>query len=339
MARITKMSSGKYQAQISVQGVRKSATFKLKKQAEEWATAEHFMLDQSRMGVSGRLNEYTIMSIFMRWKEEVLPTRNGKKWDAIKLRHIMEWKGWNVRIIENLQYPMKQFRDHRLKTISNNSCNRELNLISCIFTHAQKEWDLGNFINPVKLIKRPPYDDKPRKERWSNAEVKKIYDSVDFKYGDTPTKVQDYICYALSLGVETAMRVGEICKIEKQHYFRDDGYVFLPMTKNGEEREVPLTNKAIEILDILSEGLGDRDLLMRGQNTDRLGANFRKMKMKVGLAHKHFHDSRHEAATRLSRVFTNTLELSAVTGHKRLDMLKRYYNPTGKEMRERLANL
>jgi integrase len=78
---------------------------------------------------------------------------------------------------------------------------------------------------------------------------------------------------------------------------------------------------------------------MRGQNTDRLGANFRKMKMKVGLAHKHFHDSRHEAATRLSRVFTNTLELSAVTGHKRLDMLKRYYNPTGKEMRERLANL
>ena len=63
------------------------------------------------------------------------------------------------------------------------------------------------------------------------------------------------------------------------------------------------------------------------------------MKKKVGLSHKHFHDSRHEAATRLSKVFKNTLELSAITGHKRLDILKRYYNPTGNEMRKRLQGV
>ena len=60
------------------------------------------------------------------------------------------------------------------------------------------------------------------------------------------------------------------------------------------------------------------------------------MKKEVGLSHKHFHDSRREVATRLSKVFKNTLELSAITGHKRLDILKRYYNPTGNEMRKRL---
>ena len=339
MASIRKLPSKKWQAQIRVSGINKSATFVTKREAEEWASAATFTLDKSRIGVARRINEYTCLDIFKRWEVEVLPTRNGKRWDEIKLKHIMLWEGWKVRIVDNLQSTMKDFRDYRLKTISNNSCNRELNLISSIFSHAQKEWDLGNFVNPVRLIKRPPYDDKPRKERWSNTEVKKIFDGSNLKYGDTPTKVQHYICYALALGVETAMRIGEICKIEKQHYYKEDGYVFLPMTKNGEEREVPLTNKAIEILDILSVGLKDEDLLMRGQTSDRVGANFRKMKMKVGLPHKHFHDSRHEAATRLSKVFSNTLELSAVTGHKKLDMLKRYYNPTGKEMRERLANL
>ena len=109
--------------------------------------------------------------------------------------------------------------------------------------------------------------------------------------------------------------------------------------KNGEEREVPLTDKAIEILDILCKGLGEEDFILRGQNSDSLGATFRRMKKKVGLSHKHFHDSRHEAATRLSKVFKNTLELSAITGHKRLDILKRYYNPTGNEMRKRLQGV
>ena len=100
---------------------------------------------------------------------------------------------------------------------------------------------------------------------------------------------------------ETAMRNGEICSMQKKHYFREEGYVFLPNTKNGEEREVPLTDKAIEILDILCKGLDEEDFILRGQNSDSLGATFRRMKKKVGLSHKHFHDSRHEAATRLSR--------------------------------------
>ena len=89
-------------------------------------------------------------------------------------------------------------------------------------------------------------------------------------------------------------------------------------------------------LNILSDGLEEHDLLFGGRSPDAICASFRKMKKKVGFAHKHFHDARHEAATRLSRVFNNTLELSAVTGHKKLDMLKRYYNPTGSELRKRL---
>ena len=58
---------------------------------------------------------------------------------------------------------------------------------------------------------------------------------------------------------------------------------FYPIQKT-EKREVPLTDKAIEILDILCQGLDEEDFILRGQNSDSLGANFRRMKKKVGLS-------------------------------------------------------
>nr|BDD47884.1 integrase [Burkholderiaceae bacterium] len=333
---IQKLENGTYRAQIKVNGVRKSSTFKKKAHATEWANSIKFQLDRSVSGSKARMHEYTCVDIFKRWEVEVLPTRNGKRWDKYKIARILEWKGWNVKLIDDLQSVLMDFRDYRLKFISNNSCNRELNLISSIFTHAIKEWKLAGLQNPVKLIKRPPYDEKPRKERWSDAEIAKMYKTAKLKYGDKPENKTQKICYALSLAVESAMRIGEICNMKVEHYFREEGFVHLPHTKNGTERDVPLTDKAIEILDFLIEGKEQDEYIFDGQNSNTMGVLFAKLKKKAGFEHKHFHDARHEAATRLSKVFNNTLELSAVTGHKKLDMLKRYYNPTGSELRRRL---
>jgi hypothetical protein len=40
---------------------------------------------------------------------------------------------------------------------------------------------------------------------------------------------------------------------------------------------------------------------------------------------------RHVATTRLARLHKDALELSATTGHKTLNVLKKYYNPTPEE--------
>ncbi|MEW5889792.1 MAG: hypothetical protein AB1768_12265 [Pseudomonadota bacterium] len=49
-------------------------------------------------------------------------------------------------------------------------------------------------------------------------------------------------------------------------------------------------------------------------------------------------DLRHEAASRLAEKLTNILELSSVTGHRDLRMLKRYYHPRPEELARRLAS-
>nr|EES53795.1 MAG: hypothetical protein UBAL3_48660008 [Leptospirillum ferrodiazotrophum] len=48
-----------------------------------------------------------------------------------------------------------------------------------------------------------------------------------------------------------------------------------------------------------------------------------------------FHDLRHEATSRLFEKGMNTAEVSAVTGHKTLQMLKRYTHLRAEDLAEK----
>jgi integrase len=58
-----------------------------------------------------------------------------------------------------------------------------------------------------------------------------------------------------------------------------------------------------------------------------LDAAFKRAIKRAGLLDFHFHDLRHTAITAMAEKLPNLIELSAVTGHKSLAMLKRYYHP------------
>ncbi len=58
-----------------------------------------------------------------------------------------------------------------------------------------------------------------------------------------------------------------------------------------------------------------------------LSAAIDRARIKADLGDWHFHDLRHMAITRLAEKLPNLIELSAVSGHRSLAMLKRYYHP------------
>jgi integrase len=67
-----------------------------------------------------------------------------------------------------------------------------------------------------------------------------------------------------------------------------------------------------------------------GFTKEMLSLAFREAAARAGLSIT-FHDLRHVATTRLAPLHNDILELSATTGHKTLNVLKRYYNPDPKE--------
>ena len=133
---------------------------------------------------------------------------------------------------------------------------------------------------------------------------------------------------------------------------------FLPDTKNGDSRMVPLSRKAVAILQELQTlaGVGDvlegpvfpttamalrkgfKRALERAQQQYKEDCRAAgKRPVRGFLEDVHFHDTRHEAASRLSEKLSNVLELSAVTGHKDLRMLKRYYHPRAEDLAKKLV--
>ena len=109
---------------------------------------------------------------------------------------------------------------------------------------------------------------------------------------------------------------------------------FLPDTKNGTSRTVPLSAAAVEVLRSLPRNISG---IVFPVHYFTLSAAFKRAVKRSGLIDFHFHDLRHTAITAMAQKLPNLIELSAVTGHKSLAMLKRYYHPSIEDLARKLG--
>lgn len=260
-------------------------------------------------------------NIFERYRDEVSPKKPGGRWEIVRINRILKELKGNPSIDQ-----LKAWRDMRLQTVTPASVNRELNLISAVYSHAIHEWNYKH-PNPVKLIKRPPRT-KPRKRRVAQHEMEELTAKVLPRKGYGATR--DYIPWMFEFGVQTGLRLGEMCALLWTDVH--DKYVHVSKSKNGDERDVPLTKRAREILNTLDK----RAARVFPVNKGSAGAMFRKMCKKMNVTDLHFHDSRHEATSRLAKKL-HVLELAAVIGHRDLKSLMVYYNPTAEELADKLG--
>ena len=122
------------------------------------------------------------------------------------------------------------------------------------------------------------------------------------------------------LAIETAMRRGEILGLRWEHIDLNKKTVFLPMTKNGLSRWVPLSDEAITKLSRAPKE-ADRpfpvtDVAFR-QAWDRL-------RTRATITNLTFHDLRHEAISRMFDRGMKIHEVMAVSGHRTASQLFRY---------------
>jgi integrase len=193
---------------------------------------------------------------------------------------------------------------------------RELNTLSHAIETALREWGLWLPRNPVKMVRRPSVP-QGRKRRLEQGEEERLLAACD--PGRTPLLKQLVI-----LAVETGMRRGELLGLCWEHVHLAKRIVHIPLTKNGESRDVPLSRRATDTLTTLAKQKQpntDRVFPMSG-NSVRLA--FERLRARAKMPDFHFHDLRHEAITRLFEHGLNIAEVSAISGHKELRMLQRY---------------
>ena len=139
------------------------------------------------------------------------------------------------------------------------------------------------------------------------------------------------------LAIETAMRRGEMLDLQWQHVDLVRCVAHLPLTKNGDSRDIPLSRRAIAILKGLKADKGrdaDRVFPVSG-NSIRLA--FEHLRVRAQMDDFHFHDLRHEGISRLFEKGLNIAEVSAISGHKELRMLMRYTHLRAVDLVSRLG--
>lgn len=98
----------------------------------------------------------------------------------------------------------------------------------------------------------------------------------------------------------------------------------LPLTKNGDSRDIPLSRRAVATLKGLLAAKGrdpERVFPVTG-NSIRLA--FEHLRVRARMDDFRFHDLRHEGVSRLFEKGLNIAEVSTISGHKELRMLQRY---------------
>lgn len=314
-----------------------SKSFPTKGLAQAWARSVEKDMDARVYRDPSGAAKTSVRELFEQFRDEVCPERRGGKWEVTRIERLLRTAHFvDQRLDRITPEDIRDWRNERLKEVSAPSVNRELNLISGVFSHAIKEWGVALRENPVHLVKRPAGADRARTRRFGEREIAAILEASGYQEGVQPTVGREYVGHAVLLAIETAMRLGEICALRVGDVDFEACSATLHMTKNGDARSVPLSTKARALLRTLVTGR-DADEQVVPLTAESLGLYFREARDAAGLQDLHFHDTRHEAATRLSKKLANVLELSAVTGHRSLQSLKRYYNPGAAELAAKLG--
>jgi len=323
MASIQK-SGKKWRAQVWVRGARASEVFDTKAKAAAWA------LEQEAQLGGGKLPDKSFAEALERYGRDVAPLHKGCKWELMRLgamsRHVLAGK----RLAMITGADIAGWRDDRLRSVSPASVLREMKLLRSVFESCRRDfgWLRENPMRDVTRPKAPP----SRKRRITDDEIERMM--LAFGLGeqlaaDTATQ---RVGLAFLLGLETAMRAGEMLGLHWRDVNLVDRYVKLPRTKNGDARSVPLSTRAVEILQLLPKGDG-AVLALDEPSRDVL---FRKIRKRAALEDLHFHDSRAEAIWRLSKKL-DVLQLARVIGHRDLKSLLIYYDESASELAKRLA--
>lgn len=313
--------SGVWFVQIRRKGYKSiSRTFDRKADGEKWASQI-----EAQMGVRTYVDnretlKLTLADCLARYLSEVTPDKKSAKREAQRIRKVMA-EPFAARPIGTIkQTEVAAWRDSMLAGgLTGSAVNRYLALLSHLFTIAAKEWQMP-LQNPVAMI-RKPRENSARDRRLRGSEEADILAAAD------PESRAFF-----TLSIETAMRRSEIASLRRD-WVR--GLVaYLPDTKNGEPRAVPLSSRALAALAEIPARIDGRLFEYAPEYyTRRFGAICKQ----IGISGLRLHDLRHEATSRLFEKELDVMEVSSITGHKSLSMLKRYTHLNAEKLAKKLG--
>ena len=318
--RITR-SGTKYQVQIRKTGHKPvSRSFNTLRDAQTYAKDIEVKIERSVYQCAKDAESYLFGELAKRYLDEVLVFKKGYYTEKYNIRPVVRYFK-DYKLINVRPHVVAAFKKHRLDEVSPGTVKRELGLLSRILVSAEKEF--GIYLpqgNPVSQIKKPfevARDRRPTK------------DELEILISDRT------IGHYIVLAIETGMRRGEIVNIKPGHLLGEhQNLLFIPDTKTGIPRTIPLSTRALEAFNKLQYATNGLSIL----KPHSVSQAFLRACKRHSIDDLRFHDLRHEATTRFFEKGLNIMEVSLITGHRSLSMLKRYTHLKPESLLEKLES-
>ena len=290
-------------------------TFDAKADAEVWARRIEEEIDRGVFVSRTEAEATTLAEALGRYEVEV---SNKKKSGAREAYTIRVWQESSLgpRALASIRGKdvAQAVRDFEGRGWAPNTTRIHLALLSPLFNTARTAWGMESLTNPVDLVKgQRPKLPSGRDRRLAADELPRLLAAAQAYGGE--------IGPLITWAIETAMRRGEIAAMRWDHLDRKARVLLIPETKNGTPRRVPLSTAALGVLDQLPRRIDGR---VWGMRPDSISQAFERVCKAASIEGLTFHDLRHEATSRLFENGLNPMQVAAITGHKTLQMLKRY---------------
>ena len=341
-----------YTARIRVKGYPSmSATFSKKSDANLWIQENESKIKLGRYIQPAESKKHTLSELIERYLEKELPKR---KTDHQKFRTHLAW--WNKQIgcyflsaitpaiLKDCKEKLETEPDLRAKNTEKkfrkpSTVNRYLATLSIVLSYACNEYGwLDN--NPMLKVRKNKESINLERFLMPDEIEKLLTACLKFELRTENYNYETYLYILIALS--TGARYSEIHKLKWENVdFLHRQFYFLN-TKNGESRGVPMTENVYQELlkfqkvrNIQSSYLWTTK---DGKKLIDMHVRFYKALECSGIKKCRFHDLRHTVASHIAMNGGSLLDIASVTGHKTMQMVKRYAHLTQKHTAALLQN-
>tara|TARA_R100000426_G_scaffold70956_1_gene49316 strand:- start:22 stop:1017 length:996 start_codon:yes stop_codon:yes gene_type:complete len=310
---------GKYFVEIKRRGHKSIyKTFNQKSDAIKWGRSVELQLDQSRYRDTSNASKTTLLSVMERHLKERLrvvrePNKEQSRFNVIKKHDIVK------RSLSSLSPQIfARYRDERIDDgLSNSTICRELSFMSIAIKKAIRFYNCWLPEHPIPNDIKPK-ENPPRNRRLEEGEFDKLMEHCK-------TKRNSYWCSMIEFAIETAMRLNEqlTLKWDQVDLKKMMITILAEHSKTGVERKIPLTPRAIEILNEIPRHIKGRVFPVSLNNFQRA---WRSITRNAEIKNLHWHDLRREACSRLMERGLSISEVQMFTGHKTLSLMLQTYS-------------
>lgn len=328
MPTIRKKGEGQYHVQIRKRGYpTQTKTFTKEADARRWATIIESEMERGVFVSRTEAETTLVKDVLQRFATEILPTKRSEQSDKSRIKTLVEAFG-DYRLASLNSTQVARFRDQRLKVVGPQSVIHEINLLNRVLKTATMDWGIALPAGLPTAQVRKPLKPRGRDRRVNREEITKILANTE------STELHTII----ALAVETGMRRNELASLRWDDIDLKKQTAHLPKTKTDVPRTVPLSKAAISALEALGVKGDGRVFSLKGESMSQAFERACE-RHRANIAGLRFHDLRHEATSRLFEKGLNVMEVAAITGHKTLDMLKRYTHLRAEDLAKKLDQI